>query len=406
MTEALVAAAHPRADALLTVLAVDEPSALCRAVDRWSHDPRPERQVAAAVRALLVAPYAAGAGLDLLRHTARALLARDDQPGLHGAALALLVRDPLTRGRHLPAALRAFAADDPFVGAQVLGPALESDPEPVLAAVEARLARPGGGAAAVLRVLARAPAPAGRAGAPDGLPDPATRLVGRLLRGHPEWAELVAGYLDGRLALGRAARGDLTALLGARPGDRPAPVRRAFALVLAADGAADGAVARAVGEAPEEAVDPGVGEAPGLRRELLDRLLATEQDPAVLEPTLERVAAPGAATEPRRARAVVARIVDAWARAEAPPERLDALLVRCAGRSAAFAQLLAEWPPEDRPPVGGPLLAAMRALLARGRDPQYAAAEAERAPLRTAVVGPPRAGGVPVPGRGAAHGTL
>ncbi|WP_051966128.1 hypothetical protein [Kitasatospora mediocidica] len=390
LTEELVAAAHPRADALLSVLAVEEPSALCRAVDRWSHDPRPERHVAAAVHAVRAAPYASGVGGLLLRHAATALLAREDEPGLHGAALALLVRDPRTRARHLPAALAAYRADDSFVTAEALGPALATDRAEVLAAFEARLAAPGSGVAQVLRVLAEAGAPDGRGGGPAGLPDPGTRLAGRLLRERPERAGLVAEYLAHRLARGTAVQGDLTALLGPRPADRPAAVRRAFALVLVA---------------------PAAGEP--LREEFLDRLLATEPDPAVLEPVLERLALAGSAHRPERARAVVRRIADAWERAAASgadgpsgADRLDAALVRCAGRTAGFARLLAEWPAEALPPAGGPLLARMRELAAQGRDPQYAAAEAERDPVRRTVASPSLTAGVPVPERGPAHGTL
>jgi hypothetical protein len=80
--------------------------------------------------------------------------------------------------------------------------------------------------------------------------------------------------------------------------------------------------------------------------------------------------------------------------------------VRCAGRTAGFAQLLAEWPPEARPPAGGPLLTRMRELVEQGRDPQYAAAEAERVPVGALAAPSPRAAGLPVPGRGRAHGTL
>ncbi|MCX4746405.1 hypothetical protein OG455_12865 [Kitasatospora sp. NBC_01287] len=414
LTEALVATAHPRADALLTVLAVEEPSALCRAVDRWSHDARPERHVAAAVHALRTAPYATGAGCELLRHTALTLLAREEEPALHGAALALLVRDPATRARHLAAALAAYAADDPFVGPEVLGPALDTDAAAVLAAFETRLAVPGPGAAAVLRVLADAPSGTGGSGGgssgtgrfgigraessgagsggagtgvPSSLPDPATRLAGRLLRARPERAELVAEYLNRRLVLGVAARGDLTALLGTPARERPAAVRRAFALVLAT---------------PQD--EPPQGEA--LRREFLDRLLVAERDPAVLAPALERLATTTGRQEARPVRAAVRRIAAAWEQGDGGPDRWDALLVRCAGRSAGFAQLLAEWPADDRPPAGGPLLARMRALLAQGRDPQYAAAEAERTPARAVTAAVPRAAGVPVPERGAAHGTL
>ncbi|MET8546921.1 hypothetical protein ABZW03_40885, partial [Kitasatospora sp. NPDC004799] len=142
LADALAAAAHPRADALLTVLAAEEPSALCRAVDRWSHDRRPERHVAAAVHALRTAPYASGAGAELLRYAALTLLAREDEPGLHGAALALLVGDPATRAAYLPAALaRLRAGGDAFLTPRALAPALESDPEPVLVALARALVR-------------------------------------------------------------------------------------------------------------------------------------------------------------------------------------------------------------------------------------------------------------------------
>ncbi|MBW5487154.1 serine protease, partial [Streptomyces bambusae] len=57
LTEALVTAAHPRADELLASLAEEEPSAVCRAVDRWAHDERPERRVAAAAYGLAAAPH-------------------------------------------------------------------------------------------------------------------------------------------------------------------------------------------------------------------------------------------------------------------------------------------------------------------------------------------------------------
>ncbi|MDQ0308394.1 hypothetical protein J2S46_002950 [Kitasatospora herbaricolor] len=374
LTDRLADAAHPRADALLLVLAADEPSALCRAVDRWSHDPRPERHVAAAVHALRAAPHAHGAGAELLRHTALALLAREDEPALHGAALALLVRAPGTRDAHLPRALAAYVAGDPFVTADVLGPALESHPRQVLAAFAERLARPGAAVAEGLRVLAGAAAPQVlRAGA---------ELAGALLRERPERAGLVAGeYLEGRLRglpgpLGAPA--DLRALLDGVLTARPV-VRRVFAEVLAAAG----------------------GPA---RAELLAALLAAESDPAVLTAALERLAEHCAGHDEDRAREVVAGACAALLEA-------DEVLVRCAGSSAAFALLLARWPDEHAPPLpDGPRLARMRALVAAGRDPQYAAAEAEREAgpggQPTGVRPPRRRTGLPVPEQGRAHGTL
>ncbi|MGW2254500.1 serine protease [Kitasatospora sp. NPDC001660] len=374
LADALADAAHPRADALLTVLAADEPSALCRAVDRWSHDQRPERHVAAAVHALRVAPHARGAGPELLRYTALTLLAREDEPALHGAALALLVGDPRSRAEHLPAALELYrAGSDAFLTARALAPALESDPEPVLAALADRLAEPRAAVAETLRVLADAGAPvATRRGA---------ELAARLLRERPALAGPVAAdYLGRRLeraaTAGPGARLELRLLLGGALAARAAAVRRPFAEVLSvpvADPAAD-----------------------ALRCELLDTLLATENDPAVLTATVERLAEHCAAEKPARARAVLARVTPGLPAA-------DEVLVRCAGRSAVFAQLLAQWPQDTAPtPPDGPRLARMRALVAAGRDPQYAAAEAERAPFERVV----RSTRIPVPEQRQAHGTL
>ncbi|MBV2151727.1 serine protease, partial [Kitasatospora sp. SUK 42] len=378
LADALADAAHPGADALLTVLAAEEPSALCRAVDRWSHDRRPERHVAAAVHALRTAPYAAGAGAELLRYTALTLLAREDEPGLHGAALALLVGDASTRAEHLGAALALHrAGGDAFLTPRALAPALESDPEPVLAALADGLVAPGAAPAETLRVLADARTPvAARRGA---------ELAARLLREHPALAGPVAvDYLGRRLARaaldGPAARLELRVLLGAALAARTAAVRRPFAEVLSVPVA-----------------DPAVD---ALRCELLDTLLATEADPVVLTAAVERLAEHCAAENPARARAVLARTAPALAAA-------DELLVRCAGRSAAFAQLLARWPRDAAPAApDGPRLARMRALAAAGRDPQYAAAEAERAVPARALRAPVRSTPIPVPEPGQAHGTL
>ncbi|MER7771925.1 serine protease [Kitasatospora sp. NPDC096140] len=378
LVDALADAAHPRADALLTVLAAEEPSALCRAVDRWSHDRRPERHVAAAAHALRTAPYATGAAADLLRFAALTLLAREDEPGLHGAALALLVGDPATRAEYLPAALALHrAGGDAFLTPSALAPALESDPGPVLAALADRLAAPDPATAETLRVLADASAPvAVRQG---------TELAARLLAAHPGLAGPVAvDYLGRRLArasgAGPADRLELRALLGAALAAGAAAVRRPFAEVLSvpvADPAAD-----------------------ALRCELLDTLLATETDPAVLTAVVERLAEHCAAEKPARARAVLARTTAALADA-------DGLLVRCAGHSAAFARLLVRWPSDAAPAAPeGPRLARMRALTAAGRDPQYAAAEAERTAPDRAVRPPVRSTRIPVPEPGQAHGTL
>ncbi|MGV9269261.1 trypsin-like peptidase domain-containing protein [Kitasatospora sp. NPDC003701] len=382
LTEALADAAHPRADALLTVLAGEEPSALCRAVDRWSHDRRPERHVAAAVHALRAAPYARGAGPELLRFAALALLAREEEPCLHGAALALLVRDPQARAVHLPAALAAYRhGEDRFLTARALAPALESDPEPVLAAFAQRLDAPGAAVAETLRVLADARTPqATRRGA---------ELAARLLRERPALAGPVAvDYLGRRLERGAAgspaARLELRVLLGSALAAPAAAVRRPFAQVLAAP------VADAAADA--------------LRCELLDTLLATEDDQEVLAAAVERLAEHCAAERPARARTVLAR-------AAAGLPGADELLVRCAARSAAFALLLVRWPGDGSPTCpAGPRLARLRELAAAGRDPQEAAAEAGREAVRTPLSGPGhpvvRPTRLPVPKQGQAHGTL
>ncbi len=101
LTEALADCAHARADELLAALAEEEPAAVCRAVGRWAHDERPGargRRLPPARR-----PHAtADTDRAHLRHAALALLAHPDDGALHGAALALLVRDPQTRSRYLP----------------------------------------------------------------------------------------------------------------------------------------------------------------------------------------------------------------------------------------------------------------------------------------------------------------
>ncbi|MFF4344557.1 serine protease [Kitasatospora sp. NPDC001540] len=365
LTEALVAAAHPRADALLGRLAEHEPSALCRAVDRWSHDPRPERHVAAAVHALRTAPHAGGSGAQLLRLAARTLLAREDEPALHGAALALLVRDPQGRAEHLAAALAAYRAGDPFLTAGVLaelaGPAAE--PPAQVPAVRERPRAPGA------RSAEEPGDPRARGGAADpAVARPGPPLAAELLRGGPEPAAEVARHLDRLLEDGRDGRPLLDAVLAAEP-----PVRAVFVPVLAAPG--------------------------GGREELLDALLAAERDERVLAAVVEALAARHAGHPERRVRELLRLVAERWAGA-------DAALVRCAGRWAGFARLLASWPEDAPPPPQGPRLALLRALAASGRDPQYAAAEAERRVDRPGGRLTGHTKGLPVPGQGRSHGTL
>ncbi|MEV4441938.1 hypothetical protein AB0K09_23605, partial [Streptomyces sp. NPDC049577] len=272
LAEALVDAAHPRADELLAALAEDEPSALCRAVDRWAHDERVERHVAAAAYALKTARHVTtDADRELLRYSALALLARPAETSLHGTALALLVRDPVTRAKHLPQALDRFAEDDPQLPPAVLLPALTTHPGLVLDAFRARLYEPGERPGAVLRALAEVSSPE--------LARRVATLVREHVRHRPEGAQNAAEFVERRLEEGPAARAVLHPLVADLLRTFPAHVRRALAPVLAA---------------------PGTPVSRPLRQELLEVLLEQEEygpyerDLTVLEALL-RAAAEGAA---------------------------------------------------------------------------------------------------------------
>ncbi|RAG86863.1 serine protease, partial [Streptacidiphilus pinicola] len=233
LTDALVDAAHSRADALLRGLAQAEPSALGRAVDRWAHDPRPERHVAAATLLPLLARHAAeGAAAErtLVRLAAEALLARADEEALHGAAYAALVCDPQARPRHLVGAVTRYLAGDPLLGAAALVPALDSDPALVLAGYAGRMREPGEEAAAVLRALGATAAPRARAAA--------ARLVREHLQRRPETAAQVGGWVRARLAHGPAERETLLAFARDAAAEQPEPVRWRIAEALADDGSA------------------------------------------------------------------------------------------------------------------------------------------------------------------------
>ncbi|MFF6786199.1 hypothetical protein [Streptomyces sp. NPDC012510] len=297
LTEALVDCAHRRGDELLAVLSEEEPAAMCRAVDRWAHDERPARRVAALAYGLRTAPHVrTDADRERLRHAALALLGRPADITLHSGALALLVRDPSTRPRYLPEALRRFAAGDPHLPASALATALATHPDPVLEAFRARLRTPGsdrcnrpgksdrpggsdhsggsdrpsefdraGGSdcsdGEVLRTLATVTTP--------GLARRVTTLVREVVRLRPEVAGHVAVYVDRRLEQGMGTRTVLFPLVSELITDGPVQVRAALAAVFA---------------------QPGTSISAPLRRELLDLLMATERDPSVLD-TLLRAAA-------------------------------------------------------------------------------------------------------------------
>ncbi|WP_329283635.1 serine protease [Streptomyces sp. NBC_00691] len=338
LCEALVATAHPMADGLLAALAEDEPSAVCRAVDRWAHDDgRPERRVAAATYGHLAAGHATRPpDRELLRFAALALLARPGDQALHGAALGLLIRDPESRDRHLPRALA-----EPRVPASALAEALAADPGPVLAAFGARLDGIGEAPAAALRALADVDTPA------------LARRVASLVRGyvarHPEGAGHVAAFVDRRFEYGPAARAVLFPLVSGLIRGRPARVRRALAPVLAA---------------------PGTGASRHLRAELLDVLLEHERYEAetgeftVLDALLEAAAEGAERRSEPRTRALTHRVGGLWARTPDGARLLDPALAGHVGAWPAFATLLARWtvgdPAEWAPLLGPETLRALR----------------------------------------------
>ncbi|MFP3992582.1 serine protease, partial [Streptomyces sp. E11-3] len=344
LTEALVACAHPRGDELLAALADDEPSAVCRAVDRWAHDERPGRRVAAAAYGLRAAPrVTTEADRGLLRYAALALLARPADCTLHGAALALLVRDPRTRERHLPLALKRFEAGDPQLPASALATALTTHPEPVIAAFRTRLREPSPTSGEVLRTLADVTTPA--------LARRVATLVRDFLELRPEAAAYAAGYVDRRLEHGPAARAVLFPLVAGVLQSCPAQVRRDLAPVLAAHGTR---ASRA------------------LRLELLDVLLDGERDPAVLDEVLTTVATATARRGPAGTRALVHRIGALLVRTPEGAARFDRRLVELARAESGFAAPLARWladAPQDWAALVGPSARRMIENLAGVRVP-------------------------------------
>ncbi|MFJ9567723.1 trypsin-like peptidase domain-containing protein [Streptomyces fuscichromogenes] len=341
LTEVLVDAAHRRGDELLAVLAEDEPSAVCRAVDRWAHDERPARRVAAVAHGLRTAPYVRSApDRELLRYAALALLARPADCTLHGGALALLVRDPMTRARHLPQALTHFTTGDHQLTPAALVPALVSHPDEVLEAFRARLRGPD--AAQVLRTLAHITAPA--------LAQRVTELVLEAAELRPELAGQVAGFVERRLDQGAAARTVLLPLVTELLTDGPEPVRAALATVLGAAGT--------------PASRP-------LRQELLEFLLDRERDPGVLDALLHAAAArredagDGMRELVRHTGLLLVRTADG-------ATLFDRGLVELARHVPGFAALMARWlsdTPQEWAALVGPSTRRMLGNLAGGRVP-------------------------------------
>ncbi|MFI2435078.1 trypsin-like peptidase domain-containing protein [Streptomyces sp. NPDC018693] len=340
LTEVLVGCGHRRADELLAVLAEEEPSALCRAVDRWAHDERPARRVAAVAYGLRAAAHVrTDADRHLLRYAALALLARPADVTLHSGALALLVRDPETRARYLPQTLDRFAAGDPQLPASALLAALDTHPEPVLDAFRTRLRRPDADTGRTLRALAdvTTPAPAGRVAA----------LVREALDHRPETAADVAAYVDRRLEHGHAARAVLFPLVTGLLDGGPVRVRAALAAVLAV---------------------PGTPESRPLRDELRRFQLAHEREPSVLAAVLHAIAP----YEGEEARALVHRTGLLLVRTPEGATLFDRGLVDLGRHVPGFAARVTGWltgEPEEWAAVVGPSARRMIENLAGVRVP-------------------------------------
>ncbi|MCX5122141.1 serine protease [Streptomyces sp. NBC_00347] len=353
LAEALVTAAHPRADELLAVLAEDEPSALSRAVDRWAHDERPGRRVAAAAYGPLTAPHVrTPADRELLRYAAQALLARPGDASLHGSALGILLRDPQVRARYLPEALACFR--DPGRGLRLPAAALVAalpvlpDPDAVFAALRERAD------GEVVRALAALTTP--------GLARRAADLVRDHLARHPQDAAHAAAFVDRRLEQGLAAAPVLRPLVRDLLGSGPPPVRAALAGVLAA---------------------PGTESSYTLRGELAEALLREELDPSVLDAFLGALAAGAATGAPDRTRDLLRRTGRQLLRAPGGPAVFERRTVELARAEPAFGALVARWlerAPQEAAALLGPSARRTVETLAHSASPRDDADDGQRPP--------------------------
>ncbi|MFK4147389.1 trypsin-like peptidase domain-containing protein [Streptomyces sp. NPDC004065] len=371
---------HRRAGELLAALAEEEPSALCRAVERWAHDERPARRTAAMAHGLRTAPHArTEADRELLRHAAATLLARPADAALHGAALALLVGDDPTRAHRLrPAPWPGTEGGTPLTPGAPAAPAPTPPPGPAPSVLGERVRNGPGPVASVVSVELgrdRAERRSGGAGGPDGADDPGRpdgpggpdgsggpaafegfgaeaggtlralaevvtpALARRITPGvrdavarRPETAGAVAAHVHHRLDHGPAARDVLFPLVTGLLQGGPEPLRAALAGVLAT---------------------PGPPASRALRRELLDLLLAHEEDPAVLDAVLH-AAAVGTGEDVRD---VVHRVGLLLVRTPEGATVFDRGLVELGRHVPGFAARTAGWlaeAPKDWAAVVGP----------------------------------------------------
>ncbi|GHF92091.1 trypsin-like peptidase domain-containing protein [Streptomyces thermodiastaticus] len=335
LAELLAGCGHPRAGEVLAALAEEEPAVLCRAVERWARDERPQRRATALSCALRTAPHTRTEDDRApLRRAALAVLARPADAALHGSALALLVADPHTRAAHLPQALKLFAAGDPQLPPGALAPALAGHPEAVLAAFGERLLR-GPDTAEVLRALTDV--------TPPGLAGRVAAVLREVVARRPETADDVAMCVARRLRHGPAARPVVFPLAGRLIEHGPARLRAALGAVLAAPLPLQGTPApdeRAVADA---ALPDGSGP---LRRELLDLLLAQESArPAGQDVTtvLDAVLRAAASTAEEDLRDLVHRVGLLLARTSDGAAAFDRSLVALSQEVPGFAARLAGW---------------------------------------------------------------
>ncbi|MEK8145051.1 hypothetical protein NKH18_37185 [Streptomyces sp. M10(2022)] len=243
------------------------------------------------------------------------------------------MRDPRTRDRYLPQALRFFAEGGPGLPTALLAEVFPARPQPVLAALRERLARPGDGADEVLLALA-------------GLDEPALALHA---------AGLVRQYVDSHPEPGRRPRSMW--ISGWSADRRPAPCCCPWSPGCCGTTRATGGARRR----GRVLAAPGSPASRPLRAELLEVLLAFEQDtgrePEVLDALLGAAAAGSDLRPEVRTRALVHRTGMLLVRTPEGASRFDRRLIELAREVPGFAALVTRWlddAPQEWAAVVGP----------------------------------------------------